>query len=144
MKTLKRADALHIEAAQGWIELDNPGEAQRELDEIEIPCRENPEVLELRRKTSAMAQHWDTCLDLAETLVESLPENRPRGSTWPPASIHSITPKKPTRPSLKLSTPSPTIRLFPTNSPAMPAKCACGTKQKPGSTKLLPAATPMN
>lgn len=118
MKTLKRADALHLEAAQGWIELDNPGEAQRELDEIETPCRENPEVLELRWKTSAMAQHWDSCLDLAETLIDVAPR---KSTAWLylAASLHSLH-----HPEEAYETLVEVVDSFSDN-PAIPYQLAC-------------------
>jgi len=118
MKPLRRADMLHLEAAQGWIELDNPSEAQRELDAIEAACLENPEVLELRWKTSAMDQHWDICLDLAETLVDVAPR-KSTGWLYLAASLHSLR-----HPEEAYETLVEVVDSF-SNNPAIPYQLAC-------------------
>lgn len=79
MKSLKRIDALHLEAAEGWLDLDNQSEAEAELNEIAPQIRQHPDVLEMRWKICAKAQTWDLCLELAETLADTAPR---RAAGW--------------------------------------------------------------
>ena len=39
-------DSMHLEAAQGWLELGNHEEANEELELIDAPLRVHPDVLE--------------------------------------------------------------------------------------------------
>jgi hypothetical protein len=48
LKTLKRPDSLHLQAAQGWLELGDHLETTEELDEITPQMRVHPDVLEVR------------------------------------------------------------------------------------------------
>jgi tetratricopeptide (TPR) repeat protein len=73
MKSLKRLDNIHLEAAQGWLELDNSVEAGAELEKIAPAYRRHPEVLQVRWKVCAHAQKWETCLEIAEILADLIP-----------------------------------------------------------------------
>src|SRR5262245_36885044 len=74
MKSLKRQDVIHLEAAQGWLELGNSMEANLEFEQISARSRSHPDVLELRWKICAVAKKWNGCLHVAETLTEVAPE----------------------------------------------------------------------
>ena len=45
MKPLEPPDSLHLQAAQGWLELGNHAEAEAELDNITASSREHPDVI---------------------------------------------------------------------------------------------------
>jgi predicted Zn-dependent protease len=64
-------------AAQGYIELDMPEEALRELDGIEGPARTSGAALQMRLFVVMRTRKW---LDAA-TLCERLREEDPNGST---------------------------------------------------------------
>jgi Tfp pilus assembly protein PilF len=48
MKPLEPPDSLHLQAAQGWLELGNHAEAEAELDNITASSREHPDVINVR------------------------------------------------------------------------------------------------
>ena len=74
MKSLKFPDNLHLQAAQGWLELGNHLEADKELDEITPEMRAHPQVLLVRCDIYMRAGKWDGLVAVAETLVEQLPK----------------------------------------------------------------------
>ena len=47
-KALGHPDNLHLQAAQGWLELGNHVEANEELEKIVSTLRSHPDVLEIR------------------------------------------------------------------------------------------------
>ena len=64
----------HVQAAQGWLELGNPLEANEELEKVTPTLRVHPDVLEVRLQIYAQAKKWDVCVDLAESIVQQAPE----------------------------------------------------------------------
>ncbi len=78
MKPLAPPDSHPLRAAQGWLELGNPLEADAELDEITPDFRAHPDVLEVRWHIYAHAKEWKACVDIARALVTLAP-NRPDG-----------------------------------------------------------------
>ncbi len=72
-------DRLHLDAAQGWLELGDHYEARQELDQISRRNRFYPDVLEVRWEVFAAARLWDRCLTIAHALAESAPE---RSGGW--------------------------------------------------------------
>jgi len=72
-------NSIHLEAAQGWLELGNHQEAFDELEEIEPELRGHPDVLELRWYIYQRAEKWDHCNEIADALVRMVPE---RTSGW--------------------------------------------------------------
>ncbi len=74
MKPLADLDARHLQAAEGWLELGDPREADAELDQIAPRLRIHPDVLELRWEVSAAAKKWVRCIDLANALIRAVPE----------------------------------------------------------------------
>jgi len=79
MKSLRFPDSLHLQAAQGWLELGNHLEADKELDEITPELRTHPDVLEIRWQIYSRAKKWDACVDIAAAIIKLTPE---RSSGW--------------------------------------------------------------
>jgi hypothetical protein len=69
MKPLEPSDSLHVQAAQGWLELGNHIEADAELDNIDGPLRAHPDVLKERWEIYAAAKKWEAALDIAAAIV---------------------------------------------------------------------------
>jgi len=84
MKSLKRQDAIQLEAAEGWLELGNHREANGELERIAPQHQVHPDVLDLRWKIYATAKKWDACLRLQKPWRAKLPEARHPGCGLPP------------------------------------------------------------
>ena len=78
-KSLGHPDNLHLQAAQGWLELGNHLEADKELDEIAPELRGHPEVLEIRWLICAHAKMWDVCVDIAAAIIKLDPK---RADAW--------------------------------------------------------------
>jgi Flp pilus assembly protein TadD len=68
-------DSFHLLAAEGWIGLGNPVEAEAELAQIQPERQSDPDVLNVRWQLTAMAKRWDAGLELASTLVELAPDD---------------------------------------------------------------------
>lgn len=58
-KPFSSPDSHHLRAAQGWLELGNHLEADKELDEITPQLRTHPDVLEVRWHIYAHAEKWE-------------------------------------------------------------------------------------
>lgn len=78
-KSLGHPDNLHLQAAQGWLELGNHLEADKELDEIKPELRPHPDVLELRWHIYSRAKKWEACVDIAEAIIKLAPN---RSEAW--------------------------------------------------------------
>jgi predicted Zn-dependent protease len=76
MKTLHPSARPHLLAAEGWLELGNPREANEELEKIQPRLRAHPNVLEVRWRIYAAAGRWDACLDLAVAVTKLDPRRR--------------------------------------------------------------------
>jgi tetratricopeptide (TPR) repeat protein len=70
MKPLERPDDLHLQAAQGWLELGNHLEANEELEKIAPERRAHPDVLDVRWHIYAHAKKWDACVDIANAIIK--------------------------------------------------------------------------
>ena len=75
MIPLGRPDALHLKAAEGWLELGNWREANKELDCIAAEIRAHPDVLHIRTQVYAKAGQWEMSREVARALVVMVPEN---------------------------------------------------------------------
>ena len=73
---LPAPDNFHLRAAEGWLELGNHLEADRELEEIAPELRAHPDVLELRWHIYAIEEKWAACVAIAEAIILISP-NRP-------------------------------------------------------------------
>ena len=66
------ADHHHFLAAQGWLELGDPQEASKELEQI--TAASDPDVLEMRWEIQAQAKQWTACAELGRSLIRLAPE----------------------------------------------------------------------
>lgn len=73
MKPLQHPDDLHLRAAQGWVELGNHLEADKEPDEITPECRAHLGVLLMRCEIYSKAKKWDAVVTIAGTVVKIVP-----------------------------------------------------------------------
>ena len=64
----------HLEAAEGWLELGLPLEANAELKKITPQQQGHPDVLELRWHISAKEKKWATCVEIAAAVIQLAPE----------------------------------------------------------------------
>jgi predicted Zn-dependent protease len=76
MNPLEPPDSLHLEAAQGWLDLGNHIEANEELEKISPENHAHPKVLQVRWRIYAKAGKWDACLDIATALTRMTPDRR--------------------------------------------------------------------
>jgi tetratricopeptide (TPR) repeat protein len=75
MEALPHPNNLHLQAAQGWVELGNQREANDELDNIAPEWRSHPEVLEVRWQIYALENDWEVCADIATAFIRVMPEH---------------------------------------------------------------------
>jgi tetratricopeptide (TPR) repeat protein len=75
MDTLAQAELRHLQAAEGWLELGNPLEAERELEQIAPQHQAHPAVLAVRWQLAAKADRWDQAYQIAGTLTELAPKD---------------------------------------------------------------------
>jgi len=68
------SDLIHLKAAEGWLELESPLEANEELDNIRAELRARPEVLSLRYNVYLKLEQWDGAYEIASALVKLLPD----------------------------------------------------------------------
>ncbi len=80
MDSLPPADQHCLRAAEGWLELGNPTEAQAELGQIRSDSHRHPDVLHLRWQIHRKTKEWTACYDLARELTEHAPDD-PRAWT---------------------------------------------------------------
>ena len=66
---------LHLEAAEGWLELGNYLEANEELEQITPQLRAHPAVLEIRYKIYAKAGRLEMAAEVAKGMSVLMPEN---------------------------------------------------------------------
>jgi hypothetical protein len=59
MPPLQPPDSTHLQAAEGWLELGNPLEANEELEKITPELRPQPDVLRVRWQIYAAAKEWE-------------------------------------------------------------------------------------
>lgn len=66
-------------AAQGWMELGDPDSAAAELSQISDANRTHPDVVELSWHLAARTRRWQSCLEIADALIEVAPD---RADGW--------------------------------------------------------------
>jgi tetratricopeptide (TPR) repeat protein len=86
MARLDRSDRLHLEAAQGWLGLQNWREANEELDQITPLLRAHADVLKVRWEVCAQAKQWEHGLKVANSLTAKTP----RDSFGPIRAAHAL------------------------------------------------------
>lgn len=74
MKRIEAPDAHHFNAASGWLELGNRGEARAELAQISTENQSHPAVLDLNFSLCAAEKNWDAAFGFAQQLVAALPD----------------------------------------------------------------------
>lgn len=89
MKSLQNADAHHLMAAIGWLELGNHIEANAELEKIIPAARAHPDVLEVRWQIYSTEQKWEECLDIANAIL-TLDFNHVHGWIHKAVSLHQL------------------------------------------------------
>lgn len=75
MLPLDYPDRHHLNAAAGWLELDAPAEAARELARISEPNLFHPEVLDFRWHLLAGQRAWEDALNVARLHVRTDPKS---------------------------------------------------------------------
>lgn len=78
VKRLEPPDSLHLQAAEGWLELGDHLEANEELEKIEPELRAHPDALEIRWQIFAKEMKWEACVEIARSLTNLAPD-RPYG-----------------------------------------------------------------
>ena len=76
---LQHPDTMHLEAADGWIQLGDYDSANDELEKIHAEGRSHPDVLDLRWLIYSNDEQWDACLDIASAIVKMVPD---RAQGW--------------------------------------------------------------
>jgi tetratricopeptide (TPR) repeat protein len=89
MKPFEAPDNHYLSAAQGWLELGNPLEAEKELDQITPQLRTHPDVLEVRWHISAYKKEWAACLNIARAILKLGP-NRPDAWIHRSFALHEL------------------------------------------------------
>lgn len=79
LDSLSPPDSHYVNAAWGWLELDNTAEAFLELDRISPPAQLHPDVLTLRWELLARKKQWADALEAARALVQIAPD---RADSW--------------------------------------------------------------
>lgn len=74
LDALSPPDIHYVNAACGWLDLDNLKEAIAELDRLSISAQNHPEVLNLRWELSARQKMWTEALEIGRALVQLAPE----------------------------------------------------------------------
>jgi hypothetical protein len=74
MQPLQPPDILHLQAAQGWCELQAFLEANEELDKITPSLRAHPSMLEVRWQIYANLEKWEAATDIASAIVTLKPD----------------------------------------------------------------------
>jgi uncharacterized protein HemY len=61
---LTQPDAVHLQAAEGWLDLGDHQQAAAELERITPAQRGHPDVLHLRWRVHAAAKEWESSLKI--------------------------------------------------------------------------------
>ena len=80
MHLLPIADLHCLRAAEGWLDLGNPGEAHAELEKVGVEARTHPDVLHMHWQIYRKAKNWDGCFKTAGDLTMTAPDD-PRAWT---------------------------------------------------------------
>ena len=73
MPDFSTQDRRYLLAAEGWLELGNWNEANKELDQIAAEMRGHPDVIEMRYRVYAAAGRWDYAHAVGQALVRMVP-----------------------------------------------------------------------
>jgi tetratricopeptide (TPR) repeat protein len=89
MNALQPPYSLHLQAAQGWLELGNHVEAEAELDNITASLRAHPVVLRVRWEVYAAVKKWEAALDIAAAVIQLDPDG-PLGWVYRSYALHEL------------------------------------------------------
>lgn len=109
-----------LQAALGWLELGNPGEAAAELDAIPEGSQKHPDVLELRWEIGFRAKRWNDCVGFARALTKSTPDHA-IGWIHLAFALHELN-----RTQEAFEVLAPVVARFP-KEPTIPYNLACYT-----------------
>ncbi|HUR45031.1 MAG TPA: hypothetical protein VMZ27_04065 [Candidatus Saccharimonadales bacterium] len=79
MQPLDFPHLFHVQAAQGWIELGDFGEAKEELAKLGSELQQHPDVLEVQWEICARQKAWQAGAEVGRGLIRTAPE---RASGW--------------------------------------------------------------
>lgn len=79
LDTLSPPDTHYVNAAWGWLELDNIAEAFAELDRLAKAAQNHPDVLTLRWELMARQKRFADALEIARAMVQLAPD---RADSW--------------------------------------------------------------
>lgn len=88
VKDLEPPDIHFVNAAQGWLELNNPAEAQEELDKV-TAFKSHLIVMELQWQIYAKNKAWEQAIDTAAATATRHP-NAPFGWIHLAYSLHEV------------------------------------------------------
>jgi hypothetical protein len=113
-------------AAEGWLELGSPTEANEELEKIAPRLRAHPDVLDIRWQIYAAAERWDAAWASRSRSSSSTPGAVPGGSTMRPPCTGWEGRRRPEMFSCPRLTPSaripPSFMNWPPLLPASPGR----------------------
>ncbi len=88
MKDLEPPDIHFVNAAQGWLELNNPAEAQSELDKV-THFKPHLIVMELQWQIHAKTKAWEKAVTAARAITATHP-NAPFGWIHLAYALHEL------------------------------------------------------
>src|SRR5438105_2728186 len=89
MSELEHADELHVQAAQGWLELGNLEAARLELEQVSQDHKQHPTVLQTRYNIFFAEGDFESAATIARTLCEVRP-NIPAGWVGLASALHKL------------------------------------------------------
>lgn len=73
MNPITPPDFFTLQAAEGWLLLNDPEEAVKTLAELPPSCQNHPDVLEVLWRIHARCNQWDRAVDVAGLMVRNCP-----------------------------------------------------------------------
>ena len=86
---LAATDRHHLNAAEGWLDLDLVDEAVEELRQVSVQARFHPRVLRLHWRIASRNQHWGFAHAIAQGLVATCPDH-PDGWLYRSQALHAM------------------------------------------------------
>ena len=89
MDDLGFPDRHHLSAAEGWLELGDAAEVERELAKLGPQAAGHPSVLEVEWRLHSSRLAWKKALSTAQRLIEAAPD-LPSGWIHQSSSLHEL------------------------------------------------------
>src|SRR5690349_13319765 len=89
MTKLSLTELRHLEAAQGWLGLQNWREAKVEIANLPSPLQSHPDVLQVRWAIHAAAREWELAAQIAEEISHVNPDS-PFGFVHHAYALHEM------------------------------------------------------